>query len=270
MPIEVSTTIKIFNQEEFHALDRQVMGVVFEVHNEFGRLLDEKLYKCEIANRCLNLGLQPAEREVQIRVSHENFVKDYFMDLLVCHGFMLEGKVTEKLVAAHRGQALNYLLLTDMKHGRLINLRTERVQHEFISTTLTSKERRKYRVAEDGWRDLNSEGRLLRAKTLELLEDWGAFLDVNLYREALVYFLGGPNVVNKVVEVFSGSQRIGAQNMNLLNEETGFALSMLPVGAGALKEHLERLLRHTRLRAIQWINLNRHVVELTTLVRSSL
>jgi len=108
MPIEISTEIRVFDQEEFHALDRRIMGVVFDVHNEFGRLLDEDLYKCEIAARCVALGLQPAEREVRIRVIHQTFIKDYLMDLLFCHGFMLEAKVAERLVAAHRGQSLNY------------------------------------------------------------------------------------------------------------------------------------------------------------------
>jgi hypothetical protein len=70
MPIEVSTQIRAFNQEEFHALDRQIMRVAFEVHNEFGRLLDEGLYKREIATRCLARGIRPVEREVRIRVTH--------------------------------------------------------------------------------------------------------------------------------------------------------------------------------------------------------
>src|SRR5437763_12695734 len=38
-----------------------------------------------------------------------------------------------------------------------------------------------------------------------------------------------------------------------------------PRGAGVIRDHLDRLLHHTQLKAIQWINLNRHVVEFTTL-----
>ena len=267
MPIEISTDIQVYDQEEFHALDRRIMGVVFEVHNEFGRLLDEELYKGEIAARCVTLGLEPAEREVQIRVSHGNFVKDYFIDLLVGHGFMLEAKVAERLVAAHRGQSLNYLLLAGLKHGRLINLRTERVQHEFVSTTLTPEERRRFKVAASDWVEMNAESRQLKARMIELLEDWGAFLDVNLYREALVHFLGGSGSVCKAVEVFSGARRVGTQNLNLLHEDTAFALTTKQQGAGAMREHLERLLHHTPLKAIQWINLNRHRAEFTTLSR---
>jgi GxxExxY protein len=216
MPIEVSTGIQACEQEEFYALDRRVMAVVFDVHNEFGRLFDEELYKCEIAARCVAIGVEPAEREVRIRVSHESFIKDYFMDLLFCHGFMLEAKVAERLVAAHRGQSLNYLLLAGLKHGRLVNLRTERVQHEFVSTTLTPEERRRLSVVESGWVEMNAESRQLKARTIELLEDWGGFLDVNLYREALVHFLGGAGSGCQAVEVFSGSRRVGTQNPQLL------------------------------------------------------
>jgi GxxExxY protein len=265
MPIEVSSAIKACDQEEFHALDRKLMAVVFEVHNEFGRLLDEDLYKCELAARCAERGLSPAEREVRIRVRHESFIKDYFMDLLFCHGFMLETKTAERLVAAHRSQTLNYMLLAGLKHGRLVNLRTERVQHEFVSTTLTPEERRRVQVAEVGWVEITAESRLLKARTMQLLEDWGAFLDVNLYREALVYFLGGPTVVCRAVEVFSGSRRLGTQSLNMLNEDIAFALTTKPRHSETIRDHLTRLLNHTRLKAIQWINLNRHLVEFTTL-----
>jgi len=268
MPIEVSTRIQAYDQEEFHALDRRIMGVVFEVHNEFGRLWEEDLYKCETAARCGAIRLEPAEREVRIRVSHESFVKGYFMDMLFFHDFMLEAKVAERLVAGHRGQALNYLLLAGLKHGRLVNLRTERVQHEFVSTTLTPEERRRFSVVESDWVEMNAESRQLKAKTIELLEDWGAFLEVNLYREALVHFLGGSGSVCKAVEVFSGSRRVGTQNLNLLNEDTGFALTTKQEGAGVMRDHLGRLLDHTRLKAIQWINLSRHRAEFTTLSKA--
>ena len=78
MPIEIATAIKPFDQEAFHAMDRRVMRVVFDVHNEFGRLFDENLYKCEIAARCGAIGILPVEREIQIRVSHQGFFQGLF------------------------------------------------------------------------------------------------------------------------------------------------------------------------------------------------
>lgn len=268
MPIEVSTEIKVYDQEEFHALDRRVMGVVFDVHNDFGRLLDEYLYKTEIAARCIAIGLHPAEREVRVRVSNDSFAKDYFLDLLFCHGFMLETKAVERLADAHRGQALNYLLMAGMKHGRLVNLRPERVEHEFVSTTLTPEERRRFSIVEKDWDETNGPSRRLKLKTIELIEDWGAFLDVNLYREALVHFLGGAGSVCQAVEVFSGPRLLGTQNFNLLDAETAFAVTAKKEGVGAIRDHLDRLLHHTALNGIQWINLNRHYVEFTTLSKT--
>jgi len=124
---------------------------------------------------------------------------------------MLEAKVADRLVAAYRGQSLNYLLLAELKHGRLVNFRTERVQHEFVSTTLTLEERRRFRMVESNWMEMNTESRQLKTKMFELLTDWGAFLDVNLYREGLIHFLGGPGLVCKAVDIFSGPRRLGAQ-----------------------------------------------------------
>jgi GxxExxY protein len=265
MPIEISTTIEAYDQENFHAVDRRIMGVVFDVHNEFGRLLDEELYKLEISERCLVLGIQPVEREVRIQVRHATFSKDYYMDLLFCRGVMLEAKVAEALVPAHRSQALNYLLLAGLKHGRLVNLRSDRVQHEFISTTLTQEERRRFEVVEQEWLELGDRSRLLKMTMTELLTDWGAFLDVGLYREALVHFMGGPGIVCQPVQVHSGLRTLGVQNLNLVDAETAFAVTTKQTDVGAFRDHLSRLLYHTKLKAIQWINLNRHLVEFTTL-----
>jgi len=268
MPIEIASPIDAFDQERFHALDRRIMRVVFDIHNEFGRLLDEELYKRELAARCSSLGIGPAEPEVRIRVTHQTFSKDYLIDLLFCHGFVFEGKAAERLAATHRGQSLNYLLLAGLKHGRLVNFRSQRVQHEFVSTTLTPQERRRFRAEESEWVDLDAESRQLKMKVIELLEDWGAFLDVNLYREALVHFQGGPAKVCQAVQVFSGERQLGFQPLNLLNEFTAFAITSKARGAGAMRHHLERLLHHTRLTAIQWINMNRHVIEFTTLSKA--
>jgi GxxExxY protein len=264
MPIEVMTPIRPLEQEAFHALDRRVMRIVFDVHNEFGRLLDEELYKSEIAARCVAEGIAPAEREVRVRVIHESFAKDYSIDLLLCSGFMLEAKVADGLVSPHRGQAVNYLLLAGLKHGRLINFRTERVQHEFVSTTVTWEERRRMQAADAQWEPLSDADRKLKTTTMALLADWGGFLDVNLYREALVHFSGGAAGVCKPVEIFSGSRRIGTQSLNLLNEQTAFAVTSMTRGREVMHKHLQRLLDHTRLRAIQWINLDHHTVEFVT------
>jgi GxxExxY protein len=161
MPIDVSARIEVLDQERFHALDKKLMGIIFDVHNKFGRFFDETLYKAEIAARWADAGLGTAEREVRIAATHDSFHKDYLMDLLFNHGLMLEAKTAESLVPIHRNYGLNYLFLTGMQHGRLVNLRPERVQHEFLSTRLTPERRRQFTVEKSEWRNLNPESSLL-------------------------------------------------------------------------------------------------------------
>ncbi len=265
MPIEVQTPIKLFNQEEYHGLNRRVMRVVFDVQNDFGRFLDEGPAKREIAARCLEIGIMPVEREVRIRVGHERFVKDYSMDLVLGNGLMLEAKTVEGIAPPHRAQALNYILLAGMQHGTLVNMRTERVEHEFVSTNLTPERRRQFTVVDDTWQDCNSESSWLRQKMLDLLLDWGAFLEVTLYRDALTFFLGGSTAVQKPVEILSGSRSLGNQTLHLLDSDTAFTLSAITGQPEQYGAHLARFLRHTRLARMQRINLNHSQIEFRTL-----
>jgi hypothetical protein len=85
MPIETNTKLEIFDQERFQELDRKLMAMIFDVHNQFGRFFDETLYKAEIAARWMDSGLGTAEREVRITASHGTFRKDYLMDLFFNH-----------------------------------------------------------------------------------------------------------------------------------------------------------------------------------------
>ncbi len=67
MPIDVGTDIRVLDQEEFHSLHRKILGIIFDVHNEFGRFLDELLFKREIQARCEASQIVPAHPELKIR-----------------------------------------------------------------------------------------------------------------------------------------------------------------------------------------------------------
>ena len=265
MPIEVATEIQMLGQEEFHALDKNLMGVVFDVHNQFGRFLDEALYKVEIAARWLAAGFDSVEREVRVSATHESFRKDYSMDLLFNHGLLLEAKVAERLVAKHDAQTLNYMFLCGMNHARLVNLRPEKVEYKILSTGLTREARQRFTVADDGWRSVNHESARLREYVLALLQDWGAFLEITLYREAVIHFLGGPSQVIRPVEVQSRGKMIGAQSVHLLTADTAFAFTASVSNQEAMRDHQMRILQHTPLRFIQWVNFHHDRIEFTTL-----
>jgi len=52
MPIRTRFNFKPISDKEFYSLDYQIMGLVFEIHKEFGPFCDEKIYKVELAERC--------------------------------------------------------------------------------------------------------------------------------------------------------------------------------------------------------------------------
>jgi GxxExxY protein len=266
MPIDVSSPIRVHTQDEFHEVDRRVMAEAFGIHNEFGRLLDERIFKQIIARRCEAEGLAPVEREVRIRASHGSFAKDYFLDLLFCSGVIVEAKATESLAPAHVAQTLNYLFLTGLNHASLVNTRTHRVQRQFVSTKLTPEQRRRFRIVAEHWQELSSACEALRRKLRELLDDWGAFLEVGLYREALLHFLR-PRTVAAHVDVLDGDCVVGGQPAHLLTPDIALGCTAFTDRADAMEVHLRRLLAHTTLRAVQWINFNGATIELRTLTR---
>src|ERR1022692_491014 len=135
------------------------MRIVFDVHNEFGRFLDEKLYKREVAARWVEAGHGEVEREVRIGLRSESFRKEFQVDLLFNRGLMLEAKVKETIVPAHHAQSLNYLLMAGMKHGKLVNFHPARVEHEFVSTMLTHELRRGFSVADKEGGEVSQECR---------------------------------------------------------------------------------------------------------------
>jgi hypothetical protein len=70
MPIQVFSQIKALSQPEFNVIDKEVMRLLFGIHNELGRFLDEKVYKRALAERSAASGLK-AECEVRIRLTHD-------------------------------------------------------------------------------------------------------------------------------------------------------------------------------------------------------
>lgn len=224
MPIEIQSGIRVIGEEEFHSLSRRVLRLAFDVHNDFGRFLDEELCKRELATRCLDAGISPVQREVRVRLASGDFQKDYFMDLLLADGLMVEAKATELLAPAHHGQALNYLLLAGMQHGLLIDFRTSRVEHRFASTHLTLARRRQFQIDASRWKADDPEAAWLHDHMLRLLNDWGAFLEVILYRDAIIHFLGGLAAVCSPVEIINGAATLGTQDMFLLTRKVAFSM----------------------------------------------
>lgn len=112
---------------------------------------------------------------------------------------------------------------------------------------------------------MNADCKHLRTRFLELLDDWGGFLQTNLYREALAHFFGGFEVASQKIPIYDGGIDVRAHEVCLIAEGAVLALTALRQRKDAMREHLDRFLKHTQLKCVRWINLDNHDIEFQTI-----
>lgn len=264
MPIEVRSDVRGMAEDVFRHVAYAMTGSAFDVHNRLGNLFGERAYKCQLAKACLRLGFQRAEVEVPVDVKFDSFHKQYFLDLLVDGGALFELKAEAAIAPAHRAQTMNYLFMTALQRAKLFNFGANRVQHEFVSTTLTLDERRRFTLDDRRFQETSGECRRFRELVVGLLEDWGGFLSLSLYQEAITHFFGGKELAIRAIPVFVDGQTLTTQPTHTLNPATAFKLTGT-AEIEVMEDALRRFLHHTQLDAIQWVNLHNHDVTFTTL-----
>lgn len=264
MPIECRFQVTPLDQDAFHAIDKVVMGHAFDIHNELGRFLDERIYQDELAYRCAKSGIEIL-RESMIQITHQGFSKSYFLDVLANAGVICELKAAKTLTGNHDTQLINYLLLAGLSHGKLINMRPTSVEYRYVSTQLTREARHKYSLDMDDWIASSPGADRLHHTLNRLLEDWGAFLDINLYREALVHFLGGADQVIQSIDIEIDDRRVGKQKVNMVESNSAFHISAIKVHHGSYQKHMARLLDHSSLQRVHWINFKGSSIQFKTL-----
>ena len=262
MPICALHPVRRLSQGEFAELSYEVMRCVFDIHNEFGRFFDEMVYKRELASR-----LPHVELEFPITVTHRTFSTTYYLDALIADGGAFEFKAVERLAAKHLGQLYNYLLLLDLEHGKLVNLRPESVDHQFVNARLRPDDRRAFALCSDRWNSSIPGGQMITDWAGTLLQDWGTGLELGLYEAALVHFLGGRDKVFCDVPVRGSRQELGYQPMRLAAPGVAFKVTAFDTEVGNFEDHARRMLSRTDLRAILWINIGLHNVNFVTIER---
>ena len=264
MPIDYGIEILPVDQDRFHAVDKILMRHAFDMHNTMGRFFDERIYQEELAQRCRDSDIE-VHREVEIRVSHGDFLKSYFIDHLIERGMIYELKTADSLNANHQKQLIHYLLLSGLNHGKLVNFRPGSVESRYVSTRLERNDRMNFRLEAKLLHDDDDQSARLKDTLRELVGDWGAFLEANLYREALLHFLRDPEAGIQPVDIQIGDRIIGSQKMCLLNPTTAWHLSAMRRHLPSYETHIVRLLSHTRLKRIHWINFDHHLITFKTL-----
>lgn len=266
MPITHRVEIKTLSDEEFYLLDHKVMGLAFAIQREFGRFWNETIYQNKLADSCQKAGFAKVATEVPIRVSYNDFSTFYSVDLLVENAVVYELKAVRALSGEHSKQTLNYLFLLGMQRGKLINMQPSSVEHRFVSTRITPEKRYAFVIDDSEWHDRDEDSIWLKELMTNLVKEWGAFLGVNLFYEAIYHFRGGEENVVKTIEIKQGANIFGSQKVHLINSGVAFKISAITKGETYYEQDLRRFIRIASLRALQWINFNHEKIVFKTIL----
>lgn len=113
-------------------LAKDVLASAFRVHNSLGCGLLEKVYK-KAMSWDLTLGKRQIVEEKEFKVLYrEREVGSYYGDLVVDDKVIVEIKSVERLDNVHRAQLLNYLRISGLRVGLLLNFANPKLEYERI------------------------------------------------------------------------------------------------------------------------------------------
>jgi GxxExxY protein len=113
-------------------LTHAIIGAGFEVLNELGHGLHEKPYENALV---VELGLRglTASQQSRFPVFYKRVqVAEFIPDLLVGSAVVVDAKVIERITDLERGQMINYLRITKLRVGLIMNFRKPRLEWERI------------------------------------------------------------------------------------------------------------------------------------------
>jgi GxxExxY protein len=117
---------RLLLKEETH----RIIGCAFEVLNELGHGLNEKNYENALVVE-FRLQRIPCEQQRQFDVVYKAHVVGTFIpDLIAFEQVIVDVKTVEKITDEHRGQILNYLRITRLKVGLLLNFKHAKLEFE--------------------------------------------------------------------------------------------------------------------------------------------
>lgn len=262
MPVTTRRLLRPMSQDDFAKRSYDLMGVLFGIRNKMGRLFDEKTYKRALAAHSQGLLL-----EEPISITFRDFTKTYYIDALVDDGAILEFKAVESLSTAHQAQLLQYLMLTDLRHGLLVNVRSEEVERRFVNSTMSHADRTDFTIDDSRYDGSMAVAALVRTTLVEVLRDWGTGLEIPLYVEVMTHFLGGEERVERDVPVTLDGLSLGHQRMRLAADRIAFKVTAFEdqSSQARFETHATKLLSHVELDAMLWVNIARHLVTFRTL-----
>ena len=110
----------------------KIIGFAFEVLNEIGLGLHEKIYENALTVLFRSNGVAfDQQRRFTVLFRGER-VGDFVPDLIAFDSVIVDTKVIERITNVERGQMLNYLRITKLKVGVILNFHRPKLEWERI------------------------------------------------------------------------------------------------------------------------------------------
>jgi len=110
----------------------QIVGCAMEVLNEIGHGLNEKIYEnsLTVEFKLRNIAFnQQCRYEVLYKGQH---VGEFIPDLIAFASVIVDAKVIDRITDVERGQMLNYLRITKLRVGLILNFKHPKLEWERI------------------------------------------------------------------------------------------------------------------------------------------
>jgi len=250
MPVTTSIPIRHFRQDDFGKVAYEVVGHAFRIHESLGKAFHESVYRSTLQQI---LGERSVE-EMRILLTHQGFEKELLVDLVVDCGCPFELKTASALNAAHESQLIQYLMLMELSHGKLINFGGERVEHNFVNCLESPEQRRQFQ-AQRFHRTRDIAASRFEDVVVSLVRDWGTGLTRSLYLEAIVSLLGGELQCRRFTQTQWQGIPSGRQPVDMIDEITAFEITCKRHDLESYESHLQRFLTNTTLESILWVNI---------------
>lgn len=109
---------------------REIIGAAMEVLNELGYGLHEKPYENALVVEFRLRGV-PFEQQSKFEVLYKGVpIADYVPDLIAYRKVVVDAKVIPRITDHERGQMLNYLRITGLRVGLILNFSKARLEWE--------------------------------------------------------------------------------------------------------------------------------------------
>ena len=124
-----------------YAFFKEITGVAMQIHREYHPGLLELAYQAAL-KYLLTQKQYKVQKQVQVPIYWKEALLDehYRLDLLVNENIIVELKATKQVISEHRKQLHNYMRLTHIPYGMLINFGMSSLYSEWYELNVDTNE----------------------------------------------------------------------------------------------------------------------------------